>query len=275
MVQLVGAIVSGSVALLADAGHMASDLLALVIALVATVVAARPASDRQTYGYRRAEVLAALANGLLLVGVAVWVAVEAIPRLFGDGSQVEPTTMLVVGVIGGLCNLAALLVLRAGASDSLNMRGAYLEVLGDLLGSAAVVIAAVVILLTGYGAADAIASLVIAAMIVPRALSLLSDVFQVLFASAPKTTDVELIRDHIRGTDGVVDVHDVHVWQITSGANVFSAHVVVDDATFAEGRTGELLDRLSGCLHEHFDVGHSTFQLEPVDHAAREEPTHR
>jgi cobalt-zinc-cadmium efflux system protein len=168
-----------------------------------------------------------------------------------------------------------MLVLRGGAKDSINMRGAYLEVLGDLFGSIAAIVASVIILTTGFARADAIASLVIAALIVPRAIGLLRDVFHVLSESTPRGTDVEQIRRHIVETDGVVDVHDVHVWQITSGAPVFSAHVVVDAQLFASGGTGALLDRLSGCLAEHFDVEHSTFQLEPSEHAAHEEQFHR
>jgi cobalt-zinc-cadmium efflux system protein len=183
--------------------------------------------------------------------------------------------MLVVAVIGLAGNVAGLLVLRGGAQASINMRGAYLEVLGDTLGSLATIAAAVVILATGIGWADAIASLVIAALIVPRALSLLREVVRVLSESAPASTDVAEIRKHILGTDGVVAVHDVHVWAITSGAPVFSAHVVVSPDIFARGHAGALLDQLGGCLAEHFDVAHSTFQLEPAEHAEHEGDTHR
>jgi cobalt-zinc-cadmium efflux system protein len=154
------------------------------------------------------------------------------------------------------------------------MKGAYLEVLGDLLGSIAVIAAAVVILTTGFGPADAIASLVIAAMIVPRALVLLTDVVHVLSESAPRDTDVARIREHILGQRGVVDVHDVHVWSITTGAPVFTAHVVVETEVFSSGAAGSLLDDLSGCLSSHFDVAHSTFQLEPAQHSAHETPVH-
>jgi len=155
------------------------------------------------------------------------------------------------------------------------MRGAYLEVLGDLFGSIAAITAGVVILLTGFSQADAIASLVIAALIVPRALSLLRDVLRVLTESVPSNMDVADIREHLLGAAGVVDVHDVHVWAITSGAPVFSAHVVVSDELFASGGTGRLLDELGTCLSGHFDVAHSTFQLEPQEHAAHGEHHHR
>ena len=274
VVEVGGAVVSGSLALLADAGHMLSDLVGLVVALVAIVVAARPATDRQTYGYQRAEVFGALVNGALLSAVAVFVAVEGVDRLIRpDDADVLSTPMLVVAVVGLGANVASLLVLRGGTG--IGMRGAYLEVLGDMFGSVAAIVAALVILTTGFGQADAIASLVIAGLIVPRAFSLLRDVFHVLSESVPRNMDVEKIREHILGAAGVVDVHDVHVWAITSGAPVFSAHVVVSKQLFESGGTGALLDELGGCLAGHFDVEHSTFQLEPAEHADHEERFHR
>jgi len=276
VVEVVGAWLSGSLSLLADAGHMLSDLTGLIVALMATVVAARPASDRQTFGYQRAEVFGALINGVILIVVAVSVTVGAIGRLTsGSGAEVHSIPMLIVAAIGLVANAGALLLLRPAAEHSINMRGAYLEVLGDLIGSVTVIVAAVVILVTGFVPADAIASLLIAALIVPRAYLLLRDVVRVLSEAAPADTDVAEIRDHIRGTKGVVAVHDVHVWAITSGAPVFTAHVVVAPEIFREGRTGELLDELSGCLSKHFDVEHSTFQLEPAEHAAHEDELHQ
>lgn len=275
VVQVVGAWLSGSLALLADAGHMLSDLTGLVVALMATIVAARPATDRQTFGYRRAEVFGALINGLILVVVAVFVTIGAIGRLVSGESHVQSGPMLVVAVIGLVANLGAFLLLRPAADHSINMRGAYLEVFGDLIGSLTVIVAALVIMFTGFAPADAIASLLIAAFIVPRAVLLLRDVVRVLSEAAPADTDVAEIRDHILGTPGVVAVHDVHVWAITSGAPVFTAHVVVDAGVFRSGATGELLDELSGCLAKHFDVEHSTFQLEPAEHAAHEDEFHR
>jgi cobalt-zinc-cadmium efflux system protein len=275
VVQVVGAWLSGSLALLADAGHMLSDLTGLVVALMATIVAARPPTDRQTFGYRRVEVFGALINGLILVVVAVFVTVGAIGRLVTGETEVQSGPMLVVAVIGLVANLGALLLLRPAAGHSINMRGAYLEVFGDLIGSLTVIAAALVIMFTGFAPADAIASLLIAAFIVPRAVLLLRDVVRVLSESAPADTDVAEIRDHILGTPGVVAVHDVHVWAITSGAPVFTAHVVVDAGVFRSGATGELLDELSGCLAKHFDVEHSTFQLEPAEHAAHEDEFHR
>lgn len=278
VVQVIGGLLSGSLALLADAGHMAGDLLGLVLALGAAVVAARPATDRQTYGFRRFEVFGALANGVILVVVAVAVTAGAIGRLLaggeGEAHEVAGGPMLAVAIAGLVANLVALFVLRGGAKDSINLRGAYLEVLGDTLGSALVIVAAVVIVTTGWDAADPIASLLIAALILPRALMLLRDVMRVLSQSAPAETDVAEIRDHLLGTPGVVAVHDVHVWAITTGAHVFSAHVEVEPAVFAEGRVGALLDELGGCLSDHFDVAHSTFQLEPEGRAGREPQLH-
>lgn len=278
VVQVVGGILSGSLALLADAGHMTSDLIGLVVALVAAFVAARPATDRQTYGFRRAEVFGALINGVILIVVAVSVTLGAIDRLVtgaeGEAHEVQGGLMLVVAVVGLAANIAAMLVLRGGAKDSINLRGAYLEVLGDTIGSALVIVAAIVILLTGWSAADPIASLGIAVLIVPRALSLLRDVVRVLSEGAPAETDVAEIREHILRTPGVVAVHDVHVWQITSGQPVFTAHVEVEPEVFESGRTGALLDELGGCLSEHFDVAHSTFQLEPGGRAEQEQGSH-
>ncbi|MFD5866658.1 cation diffusion facilitator family transporter [Agromyces sp. NPDC127015] len=278
LVQVIGGLLSGSLALLADAGHMTSDLIGLIVALVAAIVAARPATDRQTYGFRRAEVFGALINGVILVVVAVTVTIGAIGRLVtgaeGEAHEVQGGMMLVIAVLGLVANIAAMLVLRGGAKDSINLRGAYLEVLGDTIGSALVIVAAIVILLTGWNAADPIASLGIAVLIVPRALSLLRDVVRVLSESAPADTDVAEIRDHLLGTAGVVAVHDIHVWQITSGQPVFTAHVEVEPEVFEAGRAGALLDELGGCLSEHFDVAHSTFQLEPAGRAEQEQGSH-
>lgn len=275
LIEVVGAVATGSLALLADAGHMASDLIGLIVALVATIIAARPATATHSFGFQRAEVFAALFNGLLLIGVAVFVAVEGVTRLISPQEvDIPPVPLLVVAVIGLVANFGALMLLRGGASTSLNMRGAYLEVFGDLLGSVTVIVASIVILTTGFAPADAIASLVIAAMIIPRAVSLLRDVIRVLLQQTPVETDVAQIRSHILAEDGVVDVHDVHVWAVTTGKNIFSAHVVVESTVFARGESGRLLDQLSGCLSEHFDVEHSTFQLEPAEHAKHEEYLH-
>jgi cobalt-zinc-cadmium efflux system protein len=274
--EILGAVLSGSLALLADAGHMASDAIGLSVALVATVVAARPATDRHTFGFQRVEVLAALVNGVLLAVVAVTVAVEGIRRLLDAAeAEVKPLPLLIIAGVGLLANVVAMLVLRGGDRTSLNMRGAYLEVLGDLLGSIAALAAGAVILLTGFEKADAIASLLIAALILPRSFVLLRDVVRVLTESTPRGTDIDEIREHLLVTPGVVAVHDVHVWAITSGQPVFTAHVECEADVFARGETGGMLDRLGDCLKGHFDVEHSTFQLEPAGRADSEEHAHR
>ncbi len=276
LIELVGAWLSGSLALLADAGHMTSDAIGLVVALVASTIATRPATDRHTFGFRRVEVLGALVNGALLTVVAVTVAIEGVKRLIAPANDhVQGVPLLVVAAIGLVANLVAFAILRGGDRQSLNMRGAYLEVLGDLFGSIAALLAGAVILTTGFAPADAIASLVIAALIVPRAFALLRDVVRVLTESVPHGTDVEQIRTHLLETVGVVDVHDVHVWNITSGAPVFTAHVEVESSVFERGETDGMLDRLGECLKGHFDVEHSTFQLEPAGHADHEGESHR
>lgn len=270
VVQVVGAILSGSLALLADAGHMLGDVAALVIALVANIVAARPADDRMTFGFRRAEVFGALLNGTLLLALSIWIAIQAVLRLLNPGDvEVAGGLMLTVAVVGLIANAIALWLLGKAQRTSINVRGAYLEVLGDLLGSVAVIAAAAVILATGWLPADAIASLLIAAMIVPRAIGLLREVASVLVEATPKDTQVQEIREHILGTPGVAGVHDVHVWQLTRGAPVFTAHVVVEAEAFAAGRAAEILTELQTCLASHFDVEHSTFQMESAGHVER------
>ena len=275
LIEAVGAVLTGSLALLADAGHVLSDIIALLVALIATAIASRPATDRSTFGFRRAEVFGALINGVILLVVVLSVGASAVARL-ADPTPVEVQSlpMLVIATVGLGANVAAVLILRGHAATSINMRGAYLEVLGDLLGSLAAIIAAVIILTTGFVAADSLASLVIALMIAPRALLLLRDAVRVLSESAPADTSAAEIRSHLLAMDGVVDVHDVHVWAITSGNPVFSAHVVVEPTVFTNRHTGGLLDDLAGCLAHHFDVDHSTFQLEPAEHAEHEDHFH-
>ncbi|MEL5990429.1 cation diffusion facilitator family transporter [Microbacterium phosphatis] len=270
VVQVAGAILTGSLALLADAAHMLTDAAALVIALVASAVAARPADDRRTYGYQRAEVLGALVNAVVLIALSVGIVVEAVSRLLApEPAPVAGGWMLAVAVVGLLANMLAAWLLRHAQKHSMNVRGAYLEVIGDMIGSAAVIVAAIVILLTGWTRVDAIASLLIAVFIVPRAIGLLREVFSVLSESAPAGTAVADIRTHLLRTPGVRDVHDVHVWQLTRGAPVFTAHVVVEQEVLERG-SGALLTRMQGCLAEHFDVAHSTFQLEAAGHEERE-----
>lgn len=275
VVQIAGAWISGSLALLADAVHMLADAGALVIALFASIVAARPADDRSTYGYQRAEVLGAFLNGIVLILLCGWIAVEAVQRLLApEEPRIIAGWMLAVAIVGLVANALAALLLHRAQLHSMNVRGAYLEVLGDLAGSAAVILAAVVILTTGWTRADAIASLLIAAFILPRAIGLLREVFSVLSESAPKGTEVARIREHLLGAPGVRDVHDVHVWQLTRGAPVFTAHVVVEQEVLERGGSAALLTTLQGCLADHFDVAHSTFQLEAVGHEDRDGAHH-
>jgi cobalt-zinc-cadmium efflux system protein len=271
--EVIGGLLSGSLALLADAGHMLADSTGLIIALVAATLATRPATSARTYGLQRVEVLAALVNGLLLTAVAVGVLLTAIDR-WNKPVDISSGLMLAVAAVGTVANLAGLLILRAGQAESLNMRGAYLEMLGDLLGSVLVIVAAIVIALTGFTRADSVASIAIFVLIIVRAWSLLREVVDVLLEATPRGVDLAEVRRHIAEVPGVVDVHDLHAWTITSGVPVLSAHVVVDKPCIAQGRSGEVLDRLGACLGEHFDVDHCTFQLEPEGHQDHEAPSH-
>ncbi len=273
VVQAVGAVLSGSLALLADAGHMATDTLGIALALGAVTLAQRPASGRRTFGWQRMEVLAAVGNGALLLAVGVYVVVEAVRRI-GNPPEIRSGLMLWVAVLGLVANLVALGVLRGGQRASLNMRGAYLEVLGDALGSVAVIVAAVVIATTGWTAADVVASVVVGALVVPRAWSLLREAFDVLLEAAPRGVDLAEVRRHVLGVEGVTDVHDLHAWTITSGLPVLSAHIVVADLVLRDGHGGRVLDALCACLGGHFDVAHCTFQLESASHRAHEAPVH-
>jgi cobalt-zinc-cadmium efflux system protein len=274
VVQVVGGVASGSLALLADAGHMLTDAAGVGLALLAAWFATRPATPERTFGYQRAEILAAIVNALLLFGVAAYVLVEAVRRL-ADPAEVSSPTMLAVAVVGLAANVVSLLLLHRGQAESLNLRGAYLEVLGDLLGSVAVIVAALIIWATGFVQADAIVSVLIGLAILPRTWALLRDAVDVLLEATPKGVHLAHVRDHIVGIPGVVDVHDLHAWTITSGVPVLSAHVVVDDAMLADGCDGAaVLDRLCACLADHFDVEHCTFQLESAGHRAHEAAFH-
>jgi len=271
--EVVGAIVSGSLALLADAGHMATDAAGIALALGAVQLAQRPARGRRTFGWQRIEILAAVANGLLLLVVAGYVLVEAVRRI-GDPPEIASGLMLVVAGVGLVVNLVSLAVLHQGRRESLNVRGAYLEVLADALGSVAVIVAALVILLTGWTLADVLASVVIGFLVLPRAWHLLREALDVLLEAAPKGVDLDDVRTHILEVDGVIGVHDLHAWTITSGLPVLSAHVVVTDEALAAGHGGRVLDSLCECLGEHFDMEHCTFQIEAAAHAGHESPVH-
>lgn len=265
IVQFVGAMISGSLALLADTGHMLTDATGIAIALIASLIAGLPATSKRTFGYLRVEVLAALLNGIVLSVIAIFIFVEAISR-FGSEVEVQTTPMIVAAIIGALANLSSLLLLRGGQGESLNVRGAYLEVLGDLLGSVAVIIAGIVILFTGWNWVDQIASMLIAVIILPRAYTLLREVVEVLLEASPKGFDVEAARAHMLAVPGVTEVHDVHAWTITSGVPAFSAHVTISDEAWTEREYHAILDELKTCLHQHFEVDHTTLQLEPLGH---------
>jgi cobalt-zinc-cadmium efflux system protein len=271
--EVAGAALSGSLALLADAGHVATDVVGLALALTAVSLAQRPARGRRTFGWQRAEILAAAVNGLLLVGVAVYVVVEAVRRI-GAPPRIGTGLMLGVAAGGLVVNLVCLALLHGGRERSLNARGAYLEVLGDALGALAVLAAGVVIALTGWSPADTVASLAIGCLVLPRALRLLREAVDVLLEAAPPGVDLDEVRAHLLGVEGVVGVHDLHAWTITSGLPVQSAPVVVTDAGLGDGHGGRVLDALCDCLGDHFDVEHCTFQLEAGTHAAHESPVH-
>ncbi|MFI6023611.1 cation diffusion facilitator family transporter [Streptomyces sp. NPDC051287] len=269
VVEIAGGLLADSLALVADAAHMATDALGLGMALLAIHFANRPASTHRTFGFARAEILAALANCLLLLGVGGYVLYEAVQR-FLTPADTEADAMIVFGLIGLAANMISLTLLMRGRRESLNVRGAFLEVAADALGSLAVLVSAAVILATGWQAADPVASLVIGLMIVPRTVKLLRETLDVLLEAAPKGVDMARVRTHILALDGVRDVHDLHAWTITSGMPVLSAHVVVrPDVLDALGHE-KTLHELQGCLGRHFDVEHCTFQLEPDGHAEHE-----
>lgn len=273
ILELIGSAVTGSLALLADAGHLATDVAGILLAVLAVTFASRPATPERTFGYYRLEILAAVLNAVLLFGVALFILWEAWRR-WSDPPQVEGGAMLVFAVVGLVANIAGLLLLRAGARDSLNVRGAYLEVLGDTFGSIAVIVAALVLAVTGWARADVVASVVVALLILPRTWSLLRDAIDVLLEATPRGVDLASVRQHILGIRGVTSAHDLHVWTITSGMPVLSVHVVVTDEVWSTGDGGRVLDELRECLAHHFDVEHCTFQLEPTGHAAQEPTSH-
>jgi cobalt-zinc-cadmium efflux system protein len=260
--EVVGALVSGSLALLADAGHMLTDVLGLGMALAAIQLATR-GSDRShhTFGLYRLEILAALANALLLFGVAIYVAVEAIGRL-GDPADLRTGLLLVVAGLGLAANLVAFAVLREGAKESLNLRGAYLEVLSDTVGSVGVIVGGVVIQVTGWGWVDPAVGVAIGVWILPRTWRLAGQAVRILVQAAPPGVDLEALEADLAAVDGVVDVHDLHVWTLTSEMDVASAHLMVAVGTDAHG----VLDRARVVLRDGYRIDHATLQVEPDDH---------
>ena len=273
VVQVIGALTTGSLALLADAGHVLADSGGVALALGASLLAARPAAGLHTFGWARAEILAAALNGLVLTGIGVYVLIESVRRLI-EPTAVEPGGMAVFAAIGLVGNVVGMALLFRARDASLNMRGAFLEVATDTAASVGVLVAAAVIAVTGFVRADALVSAAIGLVIVPRALRLLREATNVLLEAAPAGIDLESIRQHIRAVDHVHDVHDLHVHAVTSGLPVLTAHVVVDPGCFHDGHAPQLLDALQSCLAGHFDVEHSTFQLEPTGHTDHEHHTH-
>jgi len=272
--EATGAWVSGALVLLADAAHMAADAAGVGLSLLAVVFATRPATPQRTFGYARAEILAAVVNAVVLFGMSVFIVVQSVSRLITP-SPVRSPLLIVFGVIALTANVVSLLVLRRGQSESLNIRGAFLEVASDALGAAAVIITGLVIAGTGFTRADPIASLAVGVLIAPRTWRLLADAVNVLLEASPRGIDLSEVRAHLTGLDGVRDVHDLHAWTITSGLPVLSVHVVVEPGVLADGRSAMMLDALQDCLRGHFDVDHSTFQLEPAGHADHEHPMHQ
>lgn len=276
MVEVIGALVSGSLALLADAAHMLTDVAGLCLALTATALAQRPVSDRLTWGYRRAEVLAAAAQAAVLLAVGGYILLEAIRRLVSP-APVNSAAMIVFGAVGLAANATAVGLLtrsRARHGENLNTRAALLEVANDAFGSLAVLVGAAVIAVTGWTRADAVASMLIGLLILPRTWRLLRETVDVLLEATPAHIDLADVRAHVLGVPHVRDIHDLHASTVGTGLPVLSAHVVVDDSCFRDEHLPRLLDELQSCLAGHFDVEHSTFQFEAAGHAEHEHLPH-
>lgn len=256
--EIIGSIFTGSLALLADAGFMFTDLVALSLTLTAVKIAQRPANERKTFGYYRAEVLAALANAALMFMVCGYILYEAYQR-FREPREVLGGWMMAIALVGLAVNLASVLLLRGASKESLNMRGAYLEVLGDMLGSVAVITGGLIILLTGWRLTDPILSVGIGLFILPRAWSLLKESVDILMEGSPKDLDLEELRRRIQSVADIVDVHDLHAWTMTSGLVLLTGHLVVADV----GRNVAALSEAKRVLREEFGIEHSTLQVEP------------
>lgn len=269
VVEVIGALISGSLSLLADAGHMLTDIAGLALAVTAATFTLRPADDRRTWGYRRAEVLSAAAQASVLLVVGVVVLVFAVRHLVSP-APVSAGAMGVFGALAIVGNVASLGVLAGAREQSMNLRAAFLEVLNDALGGVAVAVAAAVIAATGFRRADALASVLIAVLILPRTVQLLRETIDVLLESAPAGVDLADVRTHVLEVDHVIAVHDLHATTITRHLPVLTAHVVVEDGCFLDGHCPTILDQLQSCLAGHFDVEHSTFQFEPATHAEHE-----
>ncbi|MFT0846273.1 cation diffusion facilitator family transporter [Actinomycetaceae bacterium L2_0104] len=262
--QLVGAIVTGSLALLTDTAHAITDASGLLVALIAANLMLRPATSKRTWGFRRIEVIAALLQSILLLVVGTYAAIEGIRRLF-EPPEVPAMELLIFGIVGLVANVSAIAVLSSSRSSNFNMRAAFLEVLNDALGSVGVIVAAIVIATTGFQRADSIAGLFIAALIVPRAFTLLRETARVLMEFAPEGLDLDEVREHILGVDHVREVHDLHASTVATGLPTLTAHIVLEDECFTDGHAAKVLESVKECVAEHFAVPiqHSTFQIEP------------
>lgn len=261
--EVIGAWWTNSLALLVDAGYMLTAASGLLMALIATNLALRPPTPERTWGWRRAEVLAAGAQAAVLLAVGVYAFVEGVRRLYTP-PEVTAGGLLMFGIAGLVGSIVSMLVLSSGRGANLNMRAAFLEVGNDALGSVAVIMSAVVIALTGWTRIDALAGMLIAGLIVPRAITILREAGSILLESTPAGLDLDEVRRHILEVPRVVGVHDLHASTIATGLPVLTAHVVVEDACFAEG-AAQMLGDLQACVADHCDVSveHSTFQLEP------------
>jgi cobalt-zinc-cadmium efflux system protein len=273
--QAIGAIVTGSLALLVDTAHMLTDSVGLLMALLAARLMQRPATSKHSWGLRRAEVLSAMAQSSLLFAVGIYALIEGVRRLF-DPPEIQASSLLIFGVIGLLANVAAMIVLTGGRNSNLNMKAAFLEVVNDALGSVGVIGSAILIAAFGWYQADAVAGILIAVLIVPRTIVLLKASLGVLLESTPKGIDPESVRAHIMEMDHVTDVHDLHITRISSDLPVLTAHVIVDDSCFRDGHVAEMLPALQQCVAEHFDLSieHSTFQIEPQSSITSEHVQH-
>lgn len=259
LAEVVAGFWTGSLALLADAGHMLADVAGLGLALLAITYAERPPSPRRTYGYHRVEILAALVNGAALLGLSVFILYEAVQRL-RNPPEVASRAMLVVAALGLVVNIMSMFLLRAGSGESLNVKGAYLEVLSDAVASVGVIVAAAVMAMTDWYAADPLISAAIGLFILPRTWGLLSSAVNVLLEGVPEDVDLEAVRSRIADVPGVADVHDLHVWSLTSGVNALSVHVKLGDGT----DLGEALSEIHQRVTESFPVQHATVQVEPA-----------
>ena len=269
VVQVFTGIVTGSLALLSDAGHMATDALGLGMALAAIQAASKArVHPRRTFGLYRLEILAALVNAVLLFGVAGYVLFEAVRRL-SDAPDVASTPVLIVGVLGLIVNVIAFLLLRAGSKESLNLQGAYLEVLADMLGSVGVIVAAIVWGITDWAWVDPVIGAAIGVFILPRAWKLGREALRVLVQAAPARIDLAAMQVELAGIGGVVDVHDLHVWTLTSDMEVATAHLMVAAGTDSHA----VLDQARALLAAQHGITHATLQVEPDDHRGCEEMT--